>query len=34
VATGYVLDTYPGNSLRIIARDPHFWFNARLPANP
>ena len=32
-ATGYLLDTYPGNSLRLITRDPHFAFKANLPTN-
>jgi hypothetical protein len=33
VATGYLLDTYPGNSLRLITRDPHLSFKAQLPTN-
>ena len=32
-ATGYLLDTYPGNSLRLITRDPHLIFDANLPTN-
>ena len=32
-ATGYLLDTYPGNSLRLITRDPHLSFKANLPTN-
>ena len=32
-ATGYLLDTYPANSLRLITRDPHFTFKANLPTN-
>ncbi|MCX6930136.1 MAG: hypothetical protein NT154_44030, partial [Verrucomicrobia bacterium] len=32
-ATGYLLDTYPGNSLRLITRDPHLIFHANLPTN-
>jgi hypothetical protein len=30
-ATAYMLDTYPGNSLRLIYRDPHLGYDARLP---
>ena len=30
-AQGYVLDTYPGDSLRLITRDPHLMFPAKLP---
>lgn len=30
-AAGYLLDTYPGDSLRLITREPHFSFPARLP---
>jgi hypothetical protein len=29
---GYLLDTYPKDSLRLITREPHFGFQARLPA--
>lgn len=32
-ASGYLLDTYPGNSLRLITRDPHLGFKANLPTN-
>ena len=32
-ASGYLLDTYPGNSLRLITRDPHLIFKANLPTN-
>lgn len=32
-ATGYLLDTYPGNSLRFITRDPHLGFSANLSNN-
>ena len=32
-ATGYMLDTYPGNSLRLISREPHLSFAANLPTN-
>lgn len=32
-ATGYLLDTCPGNSLRLITRDPHLIFKANLPTN-
>ncbi|MBI5387215.1 MAG: glycoside hydrolase N-terminal domain-containing protein [Verrucomicrobia bacterium] len=32
-ATAYLLDTYPGNSLRLITRDPHLSFAAKLPLN-
>lgn len=30
-ARGYLLDTYPGDSLRLITREPHFVFPAKLP---
>ncbi len=30
-ATAYLLDTYPGDSLRLIIRDPHLIYPARLP---
>ena len=30
-AAGYLLDTYPGNSLRLISREPHLVFDAKLP---
>ncbi len=30
-SSAYLLDTYPGNSLRLIHRDPHLGFNASLP---
>ena len=30
-ATGYLLDTYPDNSLRLIVREPHLIFPAKLP---
>jgi hypothetical protein len=29
---GYLLDTYPKDSLRLISREPHFVFPAKLPA--
>ncbi len=32
-AQGFVLDIYPGNSLRLITRDPHFGYDAKLPSN-
>ena len=32
-ASGYLLDTYPGNSLRLITRDPHLSYKANLPTN-
>jgi alpha-L-fucosidase 2 len=32
-ASGYLLDTYPGNSLRLITRDPHLIYQANLPTN-
>ena len=32
-ASGYLLDTYPGNSLRLITRDPHLIYRANLPTN-
>ena len=32
-ASGYLLDTYPANSLRLITRDPHLSFAANLPTN-
>ena len=31
-AQGYLLDTYLGDSLRLITREPHFGFPAKLPA--
>jgi hypothetical protein len=31
-ASAYLLDTYPGSSLRVITRDPHVIFDAKLPA--
>ena len=31
IATAYLLDTYPGNSLRLIARDPFLTYAANLP---
>ena len=31
VATAYLLDTYPGDSLRLITRDPHLIHGAKLP---
>jgi hypothetical protein len=30
-ARGYLLDTYPGDSLRLITREPHLIFPAKLP---
>ena len=30
-AAGYLLDTYPGNSLRLISREPHLVYDAHLP---
>lgn len=30
-STGYLLDTYPGNSLRLISMDGHLTFPARIP---
>lgn len=30
-ARGYILDAYPGDSLRLITRDPHLIFPAQLP---
>ncbi len=30
-ASAYLLDTYPGSSLRVITRDPHVIFDAKLP---
>ena len=30
-ATAYLLDTCPGNSVRLITRDPHLIFYANLP---
>lgn len=30
-ATAYLLDTYPGNSLRLIHRNPHLGYDAKLP---
>ena len=32
-ASAYLLDTYPNNSLRLITRDPHLIFDAKLPVN-
>lgn len=32
-ASAWMLDTYPGDSLRLIYRDPHLSFPAKLPAN-
>ncbi|MCF7731550.1 MAG: glycoside hydrolase N-terminal domain-containing protein [Akkermansiaceae bacterium] len=32
-ASGYLMDTHPDNSLRLITRDPHLGFAAKLPAN-
>lgn len=32
-ATAYLLDTYPGNSLRLITRDPWLSYSANLPNN-
>jgi alpha-L-fucosidase 2 len=32
-AAGYLLDTYPSNSLRLITRDPHLIYAAHLPTN-
>jgi alpha-L-fucosidase 2 len=32
-ASAYLLDTYPNNSLRLITRDPHLIFDAKLPLN-
>lgn len=32
LATGYLLDTYPGNSVRLIVRDPHVIHKANLAA--
>jgi alpha-L-fucosidase 2 len=32
-ATAYLMDTYPGNSLRLITRDPHLIYQANLPLN-
>ena len=32
VARGYLLDTYPGDSLRLITREPHLMFPAKFPA--
>ena len=32
-AQGYLLDTYPGDSLRLIAREAHFIHPAKLPVN-
>ncbi len=32
-ASAYLLDTYPNNSLRLITRDPHLIFEAKLPLN-
>jgi alpha-L-fucosidase 2 len=33
VATAYLLDAHPGNSLRLITRDPHLIHPAKLPLN-
>jgi hypothetical protein len=30
-ASGYMIDTYPGDSLRLIFRDPHLRYAAKLP---
>ena len=30
-ATAYGIDTHPGDSLRLITRDPHLTFPAKLP---
>lgn len=32
-ASGYMLDTHPNNSLRLVTRDPHLGYAAKLPAN-
>jgi hypothetical protein len=32
-ASGYLLDTYPANSLRLITREPHLSYAANLPTN-
>jgi hypothetical protein len=32
-ATAYLLDTYPGNSLRLIFRNPHVTYDAKLAVN-
>ena len=32
-ASAYLLDTYPDNSLRLITRDPHLGFDAKLPVH-
>ena len=32
-ASGYLLDTYPGLSLRLITREPHLIYDAKLPLN-
>jgi hypothetical protein len=31
-ARGYLLDTYPKDSLRLITREPHLTYPAKLPA--
>jgi alpha-L-fucosidase 2 len=31
-ASGYLLDTHPDNALRLITREPHFSYPAKLPA--
>ncbi len=31
-ATGYMLDTHPDNALRLVTRDPHLGYAAKLPA--
>ena len=30
-ADGFLLDTYPGLSLRLITREPHLSYDAKLP---
>lgn len=32
-AAGYLLDTHPNNSLRLITREPHLIYDAKLPLN-
>ena len=32
-ASAYLLDTYPGNSLRLITRDPWLGLDAKLPVD-
>lgn len=32
-AQGYLLDTHPNNSLRLITREPHLTYDAKLPLN-